>query len=83
MNLDYVDLSFKMSYKAIKRSPPEVLDPACTHDFHHEKNEVEWCNTYDDKGKLIVDSYGRPVLKHKYWVIYKCVKCGQKDKSIG
>lgn len=72
-----------MSYKATRRSLPEVLDPSCYHDYRHEKNDVEWCKTYDGKGNLIVDTYGRPIVKHKYWVIYRCDKCGQRDKMQG
>ena len=72
-----------MSYKAIKRSPPEVLDPSCTHDFQFVNKEVEWCKVYDNKGNPVLDEHGRPALRHKYWTIYKCSKCGQKNKSLG
>jgi hypothetical protein len=72
-----------MSYKATKRPPPEILDPACSHDFRHEKNDVEWIKKYDQHGNLIVDPYGRPIIKQKYWIIYKCDKCGQKEKTPG
>lgn len=71
---------FKMSYKAIKRSPPEILDPACAHNFQHDENEIEWYKIYDNNGNLIVDPHGRPVLKHRFWAIHKCTKCGQKEK---
>lgn len=51
------------------------------HEWSWLSNEIQWEKKYNDKGKLIVDCYGRPKLSPAYYRVDECSKCKETEKT--